>query len=70
VTSGMRRPDGSYPELAEGMRASRAFSAIVAASVVHAGDVVTRRSCALVLVAIPPDVNAAAIASTLDIHPG
>ncbi len=64
------RPPGNYPELAEAMRAARVFSAVVAASVAHAGGVVTPPQLrALVLVATRREVDAATIASALDIHP-
>jgi DNA-binding MarR family transcriptional regulator len=57
-------------DLSVALRASRVFSALVAASVAHAGDVVTPPQLrALVLVATRPDVDGATIAAALDIHP-
>ncbi|PKW27775.1 MarR family winged helix-turn-helix transcriptional regulator [Phycicoccus duodecadis] len=52
------------------MRASRAFSAIIAASVAEAGDAVSPPQLrALVLIATWPEVNAVTIASALGLHP-
>lgn len=60
----------SERDLSVTLRASRVFSALVAASVAHAGDVVTAPQLrALVLVATRPDVDGATIAASLDIHP-
>lgn len=60
----------SDQDLSAALRASRVFSALVAASVAHAGDVVTPPQLrALVLVATRPDVDGATIAASLDIHP-
>ncbi len=57
-------------DLSVALRASRAFSALVAASVAHAEGVVTAPQLrALVLVATRPDVDGATIAAALDIHP-
>ena len=57
-------------DLSVALRASRVFSALVAASVAHAGDVVTAPQLrVLVLVATRPDVDGAAVAASLDIHP-
>jgi DNA-binding MarR family transcriptional regulator len=57
-------------DLSVALRASRVFSALVAASVAHAGDVVTPPQLrALVLVATRAEVDSAAIAAALDIHP-
>ncbi len=51
------------------MRAARAFSAVVATSLAHTGDVVTWPQLrVLVLVATRPDVTATAVADALDIH--
>ncbi len=64
------RPHQDHPELPVAMRASRVFSAVVAASVAHAGAVVTPPQLrALVLVATRREVDATTIASSLDIHP-
>ncbi|MGB7818991.1 MAG: MarR family transcriptional regulator [Ornithinibacter sp.] len=64
------RPPGDSPELAVALRASRVFSAVIAASVAHAGAVVTPPQLrTLVLVATRREVDAATIASALDIHP-
>lgn len=60
----------SARDLSVALRASRAFSALVAASVAHAGDVVTAPQLrVLVLVATRPEVDGATIAASLDIHP-
>ncbi len=59
-----------HTDLAVALRASRVFSALVAASVAHAGDAVTPPQLrALILVATRPEVDAATIAASLDIHP-
>ncbi|MGB7818606.1 MAG: MarR family transcriptional regulator [Ornithinibacter sp.] len=59
-----------HPELAIALRASRVFSALVAASVAHAGDLVTPPQLrALVLVGTRSEVDAVTIATALDVHP-
>ncbi len=66
-TKGRRASDQN---LAVALRASRVFSALVAASVAHAGEVVTPPQLrTLVLVATRPEVDGATIAAALDIHP-
>lgn len=70
MTSGTRGRTASAHDVSVALRASRVFSALVAASVAHAGDVVTPPQLrALVLVATRPDVDGATIAASLDIHP-
>jgi len=60
----------SARDLSVALRASRVFSALVAASVAHAGEVVTPPQLrTLVLVATRSEVDAATIAAALDIHP-
>ncbi len=70
MAGGPRKRTVSDHDLSVSLRASRVFSALVAASVAHAGDVVTPPQLrALVLVATRPDVDGATIAASLDIHP-
>lgn len=70
MSGATNRHEERYPQVSAAMRASRAFSAIIAASVAHAGDTVSPPQLrTLVLVATRAEVNAATIASALDIHP-
>ena len=70
MTGGTSERTVGHTDLAVALRASRVFSALVAASVAHAGDVVTPPQLrAMILVATRPEVDGATIAAALDIHP-